>query len=235
MAHNGGAPLLPGLNTVPVLVVEWGSLPFEGKRLEGFVLDGRFRLDRFLAQLSGAYGLPYVACDLARGDERVFVKILSAWATLSPKAGRELTTAEVLLRVQEAESGQDPDPGAHVARVRAVLRSGRVQRVGEAVAITGVPAVVLDWYGGGDLHAVLFKARRRNQALAEHVARRLAQQLVAGLARMHALRLYHRDVKLENLVLDDHFNLKVRMLGASGQRTGWRVGGDVPSGGRGPL
>jgi len=45
-------------------------------------------------------------------------------------------------------------------------------------------------------------------------SRRLFRQICAGVAHMHNLGCYHRDLKLENLVLDGEFNAKIMDFGS---------------------
>jgi serine/threonine protein kinase len=220
--------------------VDWASLTFEGERLEGFTVDGRYELMRFAGSVRGSYGLPFEARDLRTG-ERLFVKLLSAAAAASSKASRELATAQVLgSSATSADSPQEPPqhPGArHLAQVRAVLPRA-VAQCGD-VRVVNVPALIFVWYCGGDGHSLLFAPPRRTTPLPERVARHVFGQLVSvraaaaqrrraerslyravrntehflaqALACLHAQQLYHRDVKLENFVFDERFDLKVRV------------------------
>ena len=43
----------------------------------------------------------------------------------------------------------------------------------------------------------------------EAQARVYYQQLLSGLAYLHKTNVFHRDLKLENLMLDENFNLKI--------------------------
>ena len=61
--------------------------------------------------------------------------------------------------------------------------------------------MVMEYASGGTLFDCL--AVRGGGALGEARARRLAAQLVAAVAHLHAHRVCHRDLKLENCVLDD--------------------------------
>jgi serine/threonine-protein kinase SRK2 len=61
--------------------------------------------------------------------------------------------------------------------------------------------ISMDYAPGGDLQSYL--ARRPRCRLAEHEARWLFQQLAVGLAYCHRRGVANRDLKLENLLLDD--------------------------------
>jgi serine/threonine protein kinase len=165
------------MSAEPPRPVEWASLSFEGAALEGYVLAERYLLKRFTSLVRGSYGLPFEGLDCASG-EPVFIKLLSSAAVTSEKVGRELRTCATLLAAQE----EWPRPGArYLATVRAVLPAASAQRDG--TTIVNLPALVMDWYPGGDGHRTLFAEQRRTQPLPEPLARHLFRQLteVRGL------------------------------------------------------
>ena len=67
---------------------------------------------------------------------------------------------------------------------------------------------------GGDLFSYSKKRRR----LKEDVARFFFRQIIEGLAYVHNVKLVvHRDIKLENILLDATGNVKVCDFGVSRQ------------------
>ena len=65
---------------------------------------------------------------------------------------------------------------------------------------------VIELCSGGDLFSYIKKRRR----LKEDVARFFFKQLVEGLAYIHnAKKVVHRDIKLENILLDATGNVKI--------------------------
>ncbi|KAD3338115.1 hypothetical protein R6Q59_027165 [Mikania micrantha] len=70
--------------------------------------------------------------------------------------------------------------------------------------------IILEYVKGGELFDVVAKGK-----LKEHVARKYFQQLIAAIDFCHSRGVYHRDLKLENLLLDDEGNLKVSDFGLS--------------------
>ncbi|CAH2042728.1 unnamed protein product, partial [Iphiclides podalirius] len=62
--------------------------------------------------------------------------------------------------------------------------------------------VVMEAAGGGDLCAYVLSSRGTTRGLAEGRARALAAQLVSAVRHMHARGVVHRDLKMENIMLD---------------------------------
>jgi serine/threonine protein kinase len=69
--------------------------------------------------------------------------------------------------------------------------------------------IVMEYMSGGDLYTLL----ERKSKLKESEVRRLGQQIVAGLTHCYNLRVSHRDIKLENLLLDSSNNVKLGDFG----------------------
>ncbi|KAL2709135.1 Protein kinase domain-containing protein [Kluyveromyces marxianus] len=69
--------------------------------------------------------------------------------------------------------------------------------------------IVLQYASGGEFYKYIQKKRR----LKEPAACRLFAQLISGVHYMHHKGLAHRDLKLENLLLDEHENLIITDFG----------------------
>lgn len=69
--------------------------------------------------------------------------------------------------------------------------------------------IVLEYASGGEF----YKYIQRNRRLKENKAARLFSQLVSGVYYMHSKGLVHRDLKLENLLLDKNENLIITDFG----------------------
>ncbi|CAR28562.1 hypothetical protein ZYGR_0S01950 [Zygosaccharomyces rouxii] len=69
--------------------------------------------------------------------------------------------------------------------------------------------IVLEYASGGEFYKYIQRKRR----LKEAIACRLFAQLVSGVNYMHSKGLVHRDLKLENLLLDKHENLVITDFG----------------------
>ena len=82
-----------------------------------------------------------------------------------------------------------------------VKPSGRV--------INNLVFIVMEYVQGG----LLFDLCQTMGAMGEDAGRFFMAQLVASLDYMHNLRCVHRDLKLENILVDDNLNLKIADFG----------------------
>ena len=70
---------------------------------------------------------------------------------------------------------------------------------------------VLEMCSGGDLLNYVRKRRR----LKEDCAKYMFKQLIDGLQSIHSKNIVHRDIKLDNILLDNIGNLKIGDFGVS--------------------
>ena len=71
--------------------------------------------------------------------------------------------------------------------------------------------MVMEYAGGGDLLQYVKKRRR----LDEFEARRIFKQIVYGVAHCHCRSVLHRDIKLDNILLDKEGDVKICDFGVS--------------------
>ena len=69
--------------------------------------------------------------------------------------------------------------------------------------------IILEYASGGELFDFILSQR----CLKENVARRLFAQLVSGVGYLHKRGIVHRDLKLENLLLDSNRNIIITDFG----------------------
>ena len=75
-----------------------------------------------------------------------------------------------------------------------------------------VLSVVLELATGGDLFNYIFAV---NKGFSEPIARYYFIRLINAIEFMHNNNVVHRDLKLENLLLDDKYDLKIADFGLS--------------------
>ncbi|KAK9684036.1 hypothetical protein RND81_10G182000 [Saponaria officinalis] len=88
-----------------------------------------------------------------------------------------------------------------------------ILRLHEVMASKNKIYLVMELAKGGDLFGKL--SRRRDHRLPEALARRYFSQVVSALHYCHRNGVAHRDVKPQNLLLDDEGNIKVADFGLS--------------------
>lgn len=71
----------------------------------------------------------------------------------------------------------------------------------------------MEYIGGGSLHGYL--KSKPNRRLEENDAKRIFKEIVESLKYCHSRCITHRDIKLENVLLDDHGAIKMIDFGFS--------------------
>lgn len=71
----------------------------------------------------------------------------------------------------------------------------------------------MEYVKGGSLHFYL--KQHANRRLPEDEAKRIFKQVVEGIRYLHNRCISHRDIKLENLLLDDDNNIRIIDFGFS--------------------
>ena len=71
--------------------------------------------------------------------------------------------------------------------------------------------IVMELCPGGDLLNYVRKRRK----LTEPYAKFVFKQLMEGIAYLHENGVAHRDIKLDNILLDGHGNIKIGDFGVS--------------------
>ncbi len=109
---------------------------------------------------------------------------------------------EVALKIIIKSEIKDPYLRKHLYREAEIL--GRlshpnVVRLVEICKTTDVYCLVMEYVSGG----TLFEYVQSRGRLPEEEAGVLCKQLVSAIAYLHKMRILHRDLKLENILLDD--------------------------------
>ena len=86
----------------------------------------------------------------------------------------------------------------HEIRILKLLRHQSVISLYEIIETPRAIHLIMEYSDGGNLH----EHTKRHKRMAEPMAQRLFLQLLDAVAHCHAMRVCHRDLKLENFVLD---------------------------------
>lgn len=90
-----------------------------------------------------------------------------------------------------------------------IVRHPHIVRLVDVVETDRYIGIVLEYASGGEL----FEYILAHKYLRENVACKLFAQLISGVAYLHAKKVVHRDLKLENLLLDRNRNIIITDFG----------------------
>lgn len=116
----------------------------------------------------------------------------------------------VVLKVARAGSASEARQALKEARLLARLRHPNVVTIHDVEEVAGEIVLVLEYVAGGSLAKRLQEGRI---SVAESL--RLADEVLAGLEAAHAQGIVHRDVKPENILIDEGGHAKVADFGVA--------------------
>lgn len=174
----------------------------------GTVIDGRYRIERYLA--SGGFGNTYEATDMKLGChvavKEFFLSQHSMRAadrcgvTVTSHTGRELFDHYREKFKTEAQRISQ-------------LRSNHIVRVSDLMEANGTVYYVMDFIDGVSLKTRI----QGGQPLPADEAVGICRQMLSALAVIHQAGLYHLDVKPSNIMLTNDGNAVLIDFGASKQ------------------
>ncbi|KAL4975674.1 hypothetical protein BDW66DRAFT_151784 [Aspergillus desertorum] len=122
-------------------------------------------------------------------------------------------SVEVAIKLIRRESlGSNPTRLPKIYREISILRDlshPNIVRLHEMVETDRHIGIIMEYASGGEL----FDHILRNKYLKDNSARRLFAQLVSGVGYLHKKGIVHRDLKLENLLLDRNRNIIITDFG----------------------
>jgi len=127
------------------------------------------------------------------------------------KLTEELTAMKLCERKRIAELEAKKCLMQEVSILKRVNGHPNIIRLFEVIDTTAHIVLVMEFATGGDLLRYVRQRRR----LVEPTARDFFKQLLDGIAHIHDMSVVHRDIKLENLLLDSFGCLKIADFGVA--------------------
>ena len=81
--------------------------------------------------------------------------------------------------------------------------------------------LVLDYIPNESLES--FYMKNKNKAIEQNFIIKILRQLLLGLKYLHERNIMHRDIKLDNILLDENFNIKITDFGISAIKKDYEV------------
>ncbi|PLB39936.1 putative serine/threonine protein kinase (Kin4) [Aspergillus candidus] len=126
---------------------------------------------------------------------------------------RDGTSIQVAIKLIRRETlGSNPSRLPKIYREIAILRDlahPNIVRLHEMVETDRHIGIIMEYASGGELFDYILN----NRYLKDNSARRLFAQLVSGVGYLHKKGIVHRDLKLENLLLDRNRNIIITDFG----------------------
>ncbi|KAI3322760.1 hypothetical protein HD806DRAFT_523068 [Xylariaceae sp. AK1471] len=163
---------------------------------------GRSRHDHSKREKSSRFGDYYLGNTIGEGE---FGKVKLGW-----KQDGGVQVAIKLIRRDSV--GNNPSRLAKIYREVSILRGlshPNIVRLHEMSETERHIGIVLEYASGGELFDYILNHRY----LKDHAARRLFAQLISGVGYLHKKGIVHRDLKLENLLLDRNRNIIITDFG----------------------
>ena len=192
-----------------------GAVKFDGvnRTMLGAILCDKWEITKYI--MSGTFGHGFKAKDLASGKE-VFIKTFRSNADRKPGSRASFESRETAARKEIAALMHLSFESAtmHESIVGNTMCFGTI--VAPATKARGEMFFMEtpDLCEGGELFDLVCpRTPPYIRPFAESGARRLFRQLANGVAHMHAHGCFHRDLKLENLVLTKNWDLMIMDYG----------------------
>lgn len=184
----------------------------------------RGRLDQSKKEKASRFGDYYLGHTIGEGE---FGKVKLGWKhddrvqvcygirTNPPRTfgHANFSTAQVAIKLIRRDSvGGNPSRLAKIYREVNILRGvshPNIVRLHEMTETERYIGIVLEYASGGELFDYILTHRY----LKDNAARRLFAQLISGVGYLHKKGIVHRDLKLENLLLDRNRNIIITDFG----------------------
>jgi MAP/microtubule affinity-regulating kinase len=126
------------------------------------------------------------------------------------------TNKKVAMKIYKKYKLEEPNRRKSVKReikLMEKMKHGNIIQLYEIIDTEKYVILVMEYIGGGSLHGYL--KSKSNRRLEEYDAKRIFKDILDGLKYCHSRCIPHRDIKLENLLLDDNGVMKMIDFGFS--------------------
>jgi serine/threonine protein kinase len=126
------------------------------------------------------------------------------------------TNKKIAMKIYKKYKLLDPNRRKSVKREIKLMEKMKHQniiRLYEVIDTSKYVILIMEYVGGPSLHGYL--KSKPNRRLEELDAKRIFKQILEGIKYCHSRCIAHRDIKLENLLLDDYNNVKIIDFGFS--------------------
>ncbi|XP_072328865.1 NUAK family SNF1-like kinase 1 isoform X1 [Scyliorhinus torazame] len=130
------------------------------------------------------------------------------------KAQETATGRTVAIKSVRKDKVQEELDRIHIQRemeIMASLNHPNIIRIYEVFENKDKIVIVMDYCSNGELYDYVNERHR----LSENEARKAFRQIVSAIHYCHKKGIVHRDLKLENILLDENFNVKLADFGLS--------------------
>ncbi|XP_057451828.1 CBL-interacting serine/threonine-protein kinase 14-like [Lotus japonicus] len=141
------------------------------------------------------------------------LNLLGVGASAKVYHARDVTTKQSVA-VKVVNKRNQNGYTAHIEREVSIMRRLRhphTVKLYEILATKTKVYFIMEFVAGGELFALVDAAGR----LTEDLSRRYFRQLVSAVRYCHSRGVFHRDLKLDNLLIDENMDLKVSDFGLS--------------------
>ncbi|GAM18598.1 hypothetical protein SAMD00019534_017730 [Acytostelium subglobosum LB1] len=141
-------------------------------------------------------------------------KTIGAGTSSKVKLGTNIITGKkVAVKITKPRKTKERTEIEREISILKVLKHDHIVQLIDAIydEEKGRICLVLEYIQGGELFDYIVSRGR----LSERDARKLIRQIIAGLSYCHSNNVCHRDLKLENILIDDNGNIKISDFGYS--------------------
>jgi MAP/microtubule affinity-regulating kinase len=150
-------------------------------------------------------------------DEYIIGKQIGQGAYAVVRVGlHKPSNRKVAMKIYKKYKLMDPNRCKSVKReikLMEKINNQQIIKLYEVIDTSKYVILVMEYVSGGSLHGYL--KSHLDRRLTEGDAKRLFKQVVEGIRYCHNRSITHRDIKLENLLLDDENNIKIIDFGFS--------------------